>query len=306
MASRVDIVRSDVNGITWIALDGELDMARANEAGPELMAVCDGAAHAVLDTRALRFIDLAGLRLLCALWQRQRARGARLSIVPGQQVRRLAELAGMTEPLQGASTPDELLGLTVGPPPPRGAQPDPALPGDLSGHPERAGRVVTIGELETMNEELQSTNEEMHTANDELRELSVQLQAANTYLASILSGLHAGVIVVDGDLVVRVWNLWSEDEWGLRSDDVVGKNVLALDFGLPVQELGGPLRRVVTAQGHEERAVEAVNRRGRRVRLRVDLTSLPLADGRLGAMLLAHEEDIPEHGDAHSPEGGEG
>jgi two-component system CheB/CheR fusion protein len=157
-----------------------------------------------------------------------------------------------------------------------------------------------------MNEELQSTNEEMHTANDELRELSVQLQAANTYLASILSGLHAGVIVVDGDLVVRVWNLWSEDEWGLRSDDVVGKNVLALDFGLPVQELGGPLRRVVTAQGHEERAVEAVNRRGRRVRLRVDLTSLPLADGRLGAMLLAHEEDIPEHGDAHSPEGGEG
>jgi anti-anti-sigma factor len=74
VASRVDIVRSDVNGITWIALDGELDMARANEAGPELMAVCDGAAHAVLDTRALRFIDLAGLRLLCALWQRQRAR----------------------------------------------------------------------------------------------------------------------------------------------------------------------------------------------------------------------------------------
>jgi anti-anti-sigma factor len=299
VASRVDIVRSDVNGITWIALDGELDMARANEAGPELMAVCDGAAHAVLDTRALRFIDLAGLRLLSALWQRQRARGARLSIVPGGQVRRLAELAGMTEPLQGASTPDELLGLKGGPPPPRGAHPDLALTSDLSGHVERAGRVV-------MNEELQSTNEEMHTANDELRERSAELQAANTYLASILSGLHAGVIVVDGDLVVRVWNLWSEDEWGLRSDDVVGKNVLALDFGLPVQELGGPLRRVVTAQGHEERAVEAVNRRGRRVRLRVDLTSLPLADGRLGAMLLAHEEDIPEHGDAHSPEGGEG
>lgn len=135
MTSRVDILRSDVNGITWIALDGELDMAGANEAGPELMAVCDGAAHAVLDTRAVRFIDLAGLRVLFALRQRQQRRGARLSIVPGHQVRHLAELAGMTELLQGAATPDELLGLTDGSPPPRGArQPDLARTRDLCDH----------------------------------------------------------------------------------------------------------------------------------------------------------------------------
>jgi two-component system CheB/CheR fusion protein len=145
----------------------------------------------------------------------------------------------------------------------------------------------TNEELETMNEELQSTNEEMHTVNEELRERSEELNEANTYLESILTSLRAGVIVVDRDLMVRVWNHWSEEEWGLRTDEVVGKNVFNLDIGLPVEHLREPLRRLLASpDGHEAEEIDAVNRRGRAVRIRVTLTPLPLGAGAPGVMLV--------------------
>jgi two-component system CheB/CheR fusion protein len=154
----------------------------------------------------------------------------------------------------------------------------------------------TNEELETMNEELQSTNEEMHTVNEELRDRSMELNEANTYLASILTSLRSGVIVVDRDLLVRVWNRWSEEEWGLRTDEVVGKNVFNLDIGLPVEELREPLRRLLNdADGHEASTLAAINRRGRAVRVRVALTPLPLGTGAPGVMLVTDEiaKDAP-------------
>lgn len=148
----------------------------------------------------------------------------------------------------------------------------------------------TNEELETMNEELQSTNEEMHTVNEELRDRSQELNEANTYLESILTSLRSGVVVVDHDLLVRVWNRWSEEEWGLRTDEVVGKNVFNLDIGLPVEELREPLRRLLTAaDGRETAELAAVNRRGRAVRVRVALTPLPLGAGAPGVMLVTDE-----------------
>lgn len=148
-----------------------------------------------------------------------------------------------------------------------------------------------------MNEELQLTNAEMHSVNDELRDWSIELNEVNAYLASILGSLRAGVIVVYKDLLVRVWNSWSEEEWGLRTDEVLGKNVFNLDIGLPVDELREPLRRLVAAEGYETRALEALNRRGRRVRLRVELTSLLFSGGRPGVMLLSHKLVASEDGE---------
>jgi two-component system CheB/CheR fusion protein len=150
----------------------------------------------------------------------------------------------------------------------------------------------TNEELETMNEELQSTNEEMHTVNEELRDRGQELNEVNTYLASILTSLRAGVIVVDRDLLVRVWNRWSEEEWGLRTDEVIGKNVFNLDIGLPLEELREPLRRLLgDSHGHETGSLSAVNRRGRTVALRVELTSLPLGAGAPGVMVVTEEVD---------------
>jgi two-component system CheB/CheR fusion protein len=154
----------------------------------------------------------------------------------------------------------------------------------------------TNEELETMNEELQSTNEEMHAVNEELRDRSLELNEVNGYLASILTSLRAGVIVVDRDLLVRVWNRWSEEEWGLRTDEVIGKNVFNLDIGLPLEELREPLRRLLAGRdGHETASLAAVNRRGRPVAIRVALTLLQLGGDAPGVMLMT--EEIPGDGD---------
>lgn len=48
-----------------------------------------------------------------------------------------------------------------------------------------------------------------------------------------------GVIDIDHDLHVQVWNAHSKDLWGLRAAEVHGSNLLDLDIGLPVKAPGG-------------------------------------------------------------------
>jgi two-component system CheB/CheR fusion protein len=69
----------------------------------------------------------------------------------------------------------------------------------------------TNEELETMNEELQSTNDELQAINDELRDRTSELDQANRFLETILTGLRAGVTVLDADMRVLVWNRRAED-----------------------------------------------------------------------------------------------
>jgi two-component system CheB/CheR fusion protein len=137
----------------------------------------------------------------------------------------------------------------------------------------------TNEELETMNEELQSTNEELETTNNELRQRSLELDEANVFLASILGSLDAGVIVLNRDLAVRVWNRKSEDMWGLRSDEVQGQHFLNLDIGLPVDQLGQGVRAAASGQVDvPDVRVEAMNRRGRTIECDVRFAPL-MADG---------------------------
>ena len=133
----------------------------------------------------------------------------------------------------------------------------------------------TNEELETMNEELQSTNEELQNINDQLRISTGQLDDANSFLEAVLASLRAGVVVVDHDMRIRVWNQRAEDLWGLRSHEVVGQPFLNLDIGLPFEQLRPLLREVLGERGGAaEVAVEAVNRRGRTIVVRVAATSL--------------------------------
>src|SRR5262245_108983 len=121
----------------------------------------------------------------------------------------------------------------------------------------------TNEELETMNEEMQSTNEELQTSNEELRQRSDELDTANEFLESILGSLSTGVVVLNQDLQVLIWNRTAEDLWGLRSDEVTGQGFLNLDIGLPVQQLIAAIRRcLVNASNREEVLVDATNRRG--------------------------------------------
>jgi two-component system CheB/CheR fusion protein len=149
----------------------------------------------------------------------------------------------------------------------------------------------TNEELETMNEELQSTNEELQTLNDELRRRTGELDDVNAYMSSILTSLRVGVVVLDREARVRVWNHKAEDLWGLRRDEAEGQRLPALDIGLPVHQLVAGVHAVLDGGSAGEPVVlDCTNRRGRAIRCRVSCVPLMGAGGDLrGAVLLMEE-----------------
>jgi two-component system CheB/CheR fusion protein len=152
----------------------------------------------------------------------------------------------------------------------------------------------TNEELETMNEELQSTNDEFHVVNEMLNARGLELDQVNSYLHSVLTGIHAGVIVVDQDLVVQIWNHWSEDLWGLRPSEVEGKHLMNLDFGLPVSELVRLVRSSLEDGVRSPRmSFPARNRRGRDFTCLVTCSPM-VSDSSTGVIILMEELDGDE------------
>ena len=143
-------------------------------------------------------------------------------------------------------------------------------------------------ELETTNEELQSTNEEIEAANTELRVRTSELDEAVSFLRSVLSSINTGLAVLDHGMAVLHWNAGAEDMWGLREDEVRGKHFLALDMGLPVQELKDRINLVLADQSSREEALlSAVNRRGKPFQCYLTITPLvSRQEANQGAVLL--------------------
>jgi two-component system CheB/CheR fusion protein len=154
----------------------------------------------------------------------------------------------------------------------------------------------TNEELETMNEELHSTNDELQSMNDQLHASTTELDRANGFLDAILTSLRAGIAVVDRDLQVRAWNRRAENLWGLRDDEVLGQHLLNLDIGLPIDGLRPLLKRALSGdQDVDEVQLDAVNRRGRAVLVRVACS--PLTDGRAeatGAIIVMEADEFPK------------
>jgi len=160
----------------------------------------------------------------------------------------------------------------------------------------------TVEELETTNEELQSTNEELETMNEELQSMNDELQLGNealrerqdevdqlnAFMSAVLGGMNAGVAVVDPEGRLLAWNARAEDLWGVRADEAVGAPLLELDIGLPVDRLREP----IAAQLHDgdqrpaTLVLDAVNRRGRPVRVKVTLTKVMDQQPNVAAMLV--------------------
>ena len=151
----------------------------------------------------------------------------------------------------------------------------------------------TNEEMETMNEELQSTNEELQTINDELRVRTEELNVVNSFLQSILASLRSAVVVVDTRANVVKWNSHADEMWGLRPEDVQGVPFLNLDIGLPVEQLKAPLRECLSGETDlREIVVDAINRRGKRMKCQVVCTPLLGEDkSRTGVLLLMVEVD---------------
>jgi two-component system CheB/CheR fusion protein len=155
----------------------------------------------------------------------------------------------------------------------------------------------TNEELETMNEELQSTNDEFQIVNDMLNARGEELDRLNVYLQSVLTGIGRGVIVVDQDLVVQVWNQWSEDLWGLRSAEAEGKHLLNLDIGLTVTELLPTVRAALDGGDDTLRvALPARNRQGRDFVCSVRTSPMSANGTVVGAILLMEDAEARAEG----------
>jgi two-component system CheB/CheR fusion protein len=146
----------------------------------------------------------------------------------------------------------------------------------------------TNEELETLNEELHSTNAELESLNDEQREGARQLDRLNLFLEGILGNLGLGVVVLDTDQRVQIWNAASEELWGVRPEETEGREFDQLDIGLPVGRLRESIERALADGGDpSEITLEAVNRRGRPFNCVVRTLALTGSDGRRhGAVLL--------------------
>jgi two-component system CheB/CheR fusion protein len=151
----------------------------------------------------------------------------------------------------------------------------------------------TNEEMETMNEELQSTNEELQTVNDELRQRTTELNQSNFFLESILSSVRAGIVALDRDLRILLWNERAEDLWGLRTNEVRGKIFTGLDIGLSVEKLKTPIVAFLNGgDDSQEIVVDAMNRRGRTIKCRINFCTLSLGKSgeRQGVVMLMEEE----------------
>ncbi|MBD2270633.1 PAS domain-containing protein [Anabaena sp. FACHB-1391] len=147
----------------------------------------------------------------------------------------------------------------------------------------------TNEELETTNEELQSTNQEMETMNEELHSANEQLRAinqelsnrtyeldrTNTFMSSILSCLQMGMVVIDTNFNILIWNHAVEDMWGLRQEEVINKSWFSLDIGLPVEQLRVPIRDIVSnKKKFQEVLINGTNRRGKQIRCYIAFSPL--------------------------------
>ena len=140
-----------------------------------------------------------------------------------------------------------------------------------------------------MNEELQSSNEELETMNEELRHRSTELNEVNSFLETILSTIGLAVAVIDRNQRVQIWNGKARELWGVTPDEAEDAHLLALDIGLPLDQLRQQLRATLGGESdREEVLVEATNRRGKPFQCRV--TFLPLGgDGSVPGVIMMME-----------------
>jgi two-component system, chemotaxis family, CheB/CheR fusion protein len=149
-------------------------------------------------------------------------------------------------------------------------------------------------ELETMNEELESTNAELQAINDELRRRTDEVDQVNNFVNSVLESLELGVIVIDRQLKVRMWNNHSEQLWGVKMSEAVGEPLVGLDIGLPIAQTLELVKRTLSADGNtHELTLDAVNRRGRQIRCRIVASTLTLDGGQQGVVLLVEQAPEP-------------
>jgi two-component system CheB/CheR fusion protein len=111
------------------------------------------------------------------------------------------------------------------------------------------------------------------------------------------------VVVVDADLLVRVWNEQAEELWGVRRDEAAGRNLLSLDIGLPLDQVRPLVMALMSGDREEVSGVlPAVNRRGRPVLVTVTGSPLRDADAVTGVILVMEAREDSAGGETSAGE----
>jgi two-component system, chemotaxis family, CheB/CheR fusion protein len=110
---------------------------------------------------------------------------------------------------------------------------------------------------------------------------------ANSFLGSILAGIHQSVVVVDKQLRVTAWSHAAAELWGLRAEEVQGEHFLNLDIGIPVGELLTPLRAALAGDEPGDVELAGHDRRGRVIRCRVSFGQLQSHNGDPDGVIVA-------------------
>ena len=172
----------------------------------------------------------------------------------------------------------------------------------------------TNEELETTNEELQSTNEELETTVEELQAANSELGALNAeletrsfelkrldaYHLGLLNSMEQSVFVTDRTLVVISWNQAAERMWGLRAEQVTGRDLMALPLGEATGSLRTPLETALKRGVPVEVRDVPYTLPGGEVRTAV-VKIAPLRDGGgelIGVMGIAAPSETPGAGGA--------
>lgn len=130
----------------------------------------------------------------------------------------------------------------------------------------------TNEELESTKEELQSTNEELATINDELARSNAQLAEANSDLANLHDSIDIPLVMLDGDLRLRLFSPAARGLLNLIDGDL-GRPLTDLNPTLRMPELAPRIRQVIRSD--EPAAFEAQDAAGRWYSVRIH----PYRDG---------------------------
>ncbi len=146
---------------------------------------------------------------------------------------------------------------------------------------------ILQAELRSASAQLHSTHRDLKTRSDALKARAADLVGEAAFLNSVLCSFRPGVVVVDSNLVVKLWNRRAEKLWDLRSHEAVGSHLSKLSLRLPIESVTGAIRSCLAGESeYIENVVPLVTRRGRTIRCRITCTPLVLPNEGTGAVLV--------------------
>ena len=97
------------------------------------------------------------------------------------------------------------------------------LPGDGQALEAASDPVLqAFGEVRSLNTQLQGANDALHAVNETLRTKVEQLRVTALDLEQMLDGLDVGIVLLDGDLMLRHFNTMAAHFLSLREADLGG------------------------------------------------------------------------------------